>query len=125
MMKELDPASASEIQAYHSWMERHAPVDKAESRFLEHTTDLLAIARRRQSAASIVGGAAPVESAVLGLPLILLLLALPLMAFAVIPGLLGRLFVTMLLGLAQVAVIAQTDIAGVMSVREWTTCGSV
>ncbi|KAF2807965.1 uncharacterized protein BDZ99DRAFT_70007 [Mytilinidion resinicola] len=125
MMKELDPASADDIQAYHSWMERHAPVDKAESRFLEHRNDLLAIARRRRSSAGVVGGAGPVESAALGLPLMLVLLILPLMAFAVIPGLLGRLFIIVLIGLGQAAVVTQTDLVGIMAIREWAKCGSM
>ncbi|KAF2495691.1 hypothetical protein BU16DRAFT_461154 [Lophium mytilinum] len=132
MMKDLDPASADDIQAYHSWMERHAPVDKAESRFLEHRNDLLAIGRRKRSssagvagATGVVGGAGPVESAALGLLLMLVLLILPLMAFAVIPGLLGRLFIIVLIGMGQAAAVTQTDLVGLMSEREWAKCGSM
>lgn len=119
MLKNLDPANAEDVQAYHTWMERHAPIDQTESRFLDRKNDLLAVSRR---SANIVGGVKPHQSIAIGLPLLAML---PLMAFAAIPGLLGRLFSIILIGMVEVAVITSTELIDFMSVREWVVCASM
>ncbi|KAF2268637.1 hypothetical protein CC78DRAFT_540891 [Lojkania enalia] len=120
MLKNLDPANTEDIQAYHTWMERHGPVDQTESRFLERKNDLLAVSRRRS--ASTVGGARPHQSVAIGLPLLAML---PLMAFATTPGLLGRLFCIMLIGAVEVAVVVSTELIDMMTFREWAVCASI
>ena len=120
MIKNLDPANSEDLQVYRTWMEKHAPVDKFESRFLDHKNDLFSIARNKP--ASYASGVGPVQSAALGL---LLILVLPLLAFAMIPGLLGRLFIIILIGSAEVAVVASTGLVSLMTVKEWVTCASM
>ena len=101
-------------------MEKHAPVEKSESRFLDHKNDLFSVAHTKP--ASNVGGVGPVQSAVFGL---LLILVLPLLAFAMIPGLLGRLFIVILIGSAEAAVVASIELVSLMTVKEWVTCASM
>ncbi|KAF2477851.1 uncharacterized protein BDR25DRAFT_4530 [Lindgomyces ingoldianus] len=119
-VKNLDAANAEEIQAYRTWMEKHAPIELSETRFLDRKDDLLAISRRRS--ASNVGGVGPHQSAAIGLPLILVL---PLFSFALVPTLLGRLFIIILIGAAEVTVVASTELMGVMTIGEWVTCASM
>ncbi|KAF2739527.1 hypothetical protein EJ04DRAFT_426619 [Polyplosphaeria fusca] len=120
MLKNLDPASTEEVHAYHSWMEKHAPIDCSEARFLEQKDDLLAVSRRRSAAS--VGGAGLHQSMALGLPL---MAVLPLIALAVVPGVLGRLFVIVLIGSAEVGVVVSTELMGLLTVREWVVCASM
>ncbi|KAF2115209.1 hypothetical protein BDV96DRAFT_599578 [Lophiotrema nucula] len=123
MLKNLDPANTDDIQVYHTWMERHAPIDKAETRFLERKNDLLTVSRNttRRSASS-VGGVGLHQSMAIGLPLIAVL---PLIALAVVPGLLGRLFIIVLIGTAEVAVVVSTELIDFMTVQEWVICASM
>lgn len=75
------------------------------------------------TAETVVGGAGLVQSAVIGLPLILVL---PLMTFAVIPGLFGRVFILSLIGAGQVAVVSSTpELMGLMALKEWFFCASM
>lgn len=120
MIKNLDPANNEDLQVYRTWMEKHAPVEKFESQFLDHKNDLFSIARTKP--ASNASGVGPVQSAGLGL---LLILVLPLLAFAMIPGLLGRLFIIILIGSAEVAVVASTELISLMTVKEWVICASI
>lgn len=121
MVKDVDTAGTEDIQAYRSWIEKRTPIDYAETRFLQHSTDLLAVTRRRS--ASTVGGVPSHQSAAIFLPLILVL---PLMAFAIVPGLLGRLFVLVIIGGGIIKVIMSTkELLDLMTSREWTGCVSV
>lgn len=121
MLQNLDAAKMEDIQAYRAWMERRAPIDYAETRFLERRTDLLAVSRRRS--ASAVGGVSSHQSAAIWLPLILVL---PLMAFAIVPGLLGRLIVLLLIGAGILKLVTSTkELMELMTTREWAGCFSV
>jgi hypothetical protein len=136
MVKSLDPASADEIQAYRAWLEKHAPIETAEARFLERKDDLLAVAPQRRAtnnssgggggAAAAAGGGGggvgPHQRAAVGLPLIAVL---PLMSFGIVPGLLGRLFIVSLIGAGEVLVVTSSELMGLMSVREWFVCASM
>ncbi|KAF2197064.1 hypothetical protein GQ43DRAFT_381852 [Delitschia confertaspora ATCC 74209] len=134
MKKNLAPADPSEIRAYHKWMQKHAPIEQTETRFLEHKDDLLNLSGRNQTdsesttatatATGGVGGVAGLaQSAVIGLPLILVL---PLMAFALIPGLLGRLFIIGVVGAVEVAVVTSSvELMGFMTVKEWLYAASM
>jgi uncharacterized membrane protein len=128
MLKNLDTPTSEEIHAYHAWMEKHSPLDRTESLFLSRKTDLLSLTQRRRPVISTaVGGvgAGPgtgPKSAAIGFPLILVL---PLMAFAVVPGVLGRLFMLILIGVAELMLVTSTELMDLMSVREWVICSSV
>ena len=115
-MKNMDSARTDDIQAYRTWIERHSPIDHAEARFLEHKSDLLAVSQRHRSA-SIVGGANGRQSAAIWLPIILVL---PLMAFAIVPGLAGRLLVLSLIGAAVMKLVTTTEeLTEWMTMQEW------
>lgn len=126
MLKNLDTPSIEEIHAYQTWMEKCSPLDHMESLFLSRKTDLLSLTRQRRSTiVSTVGGAGAgigSQSASIGLPLILVL---PLMAFAVVPGLLGRLFMLVLFSAAEVMLVTSTELMDLMSVRQWVAGFSV
>lgn len=121
MVKTLDPANAEDVQAYRSWMEARTPIDHMETRFLEHKNDLLIVSEG--GPASTVGSVTPRQSGAIWLPLVLVL---PLMAFAIVPGLLGRLVILALTGAAIMKLIASTkELMDMMTVREWAGCFSV
>ncbi|KAF2445931.1 hypothetical protein P171DRAFT_276231 [Karstenula rhodostoma CBS 690.94] len=121
MVTTLDPAKAEDVQAYRSWMEKRTPIDHAETRFLEHKKDLLTVSEG--GSASTVGGVTRRQSGAIWVPLVLVL---PLMAFAIVPGLLGRLVILCLTGGAMVKLIASTkELMDMMTAREWAGCFSV
>jgi hypothetical protein len=121
-MKSLDAASTDEIEAYRSWLEKHAPIEPAEARFLERKDDLLALSRRRSSESSAGPTVGPLHRAAVSLPLIAVL---PLMVYAIVPGLLGRLFILSLIGTAEIMVVTSSELMGLMTVREWFICASM
>lgn len=98
-------------------MRKHTPVDKTEARFLEHEQDLVAVVNHQRS-----GGSSTTQSTTLCLPL---LCVLPLVAFAVITGFLRRVFVLLVVGVAETVVVSSTDLGRLMSVRDWTGCAIV
>ena len=128
MLTNLDAPNTEEIRSYHTWMEKHSPIDRTESLFLSHKTDLLSLRRRRMSATNTTVGGAGVgagvglQSAVIGFPLILVM---PLLAFAIVPGLLGRLCMLILIGTGELMLLTSTELIDLMSVKEWALCSSV
>lgn len=120
MSKEMDAAQPKDIQAYRAWLEERKPIDYAETRFLQHSSDLLAVSRR---SANTGGGASSHQSAAIFLPLILVL---PLMAFAIVPGLLGRLFILVVIEGGIIKIVMSTkELLELMTPREWAGCVSV
>lgn len=121
MVKSLDAAKTDHVQAYRSWMEKRRPIDSRETRFLEHDNDLLRVAERRS--ASAVGGAGLGQSGATWLPLVLVL---PLMMFAIVPGLVGRLVMVGLTGAATMQLMVSCkEVRETMAPREWVGCFSV
>lgn len=119
-MKNLDPARTEDVESYRRWMDRCAPIDDAESGFLERKDDLLAVSRTKPVQAT--AGEQPHSTAV-WLPLVLVL---PLMAFAIVPGLLGRLFVLLLIGASELRLITSTpELMKLMTVQEWAGTASM
>jgi hypothetical protein len=120
LLKELDPANPEDIQAYRAWMEKRAPIDHAETRFLERKNDLLAVSRG--ACVSTTRGGHD-QSAAVWVPV---LLAIPLLAFAIVPSLSGRLVVIALIGAAEARLVTSTpELIGYMAVREWTVAASL
>ena len=120
MASNSEAANGKDIEAYRSYVEKR--IDPRETRFLEHSMDLVAVSRRRGSV-STVGGAGHGQSAAIGLPLILVL---PLMVFGIVPGLLGRLFIMVLMGAAEVRMVTSTpELMELMTIKEWAVCASV
>lgn len=101
-------------------MEKRAPIEHAETRFLERKHDLLAVSRGR--IVSTTRGATD-QSIALWFALVLVL---PLLAFAIVPSLLGRLVVIALIGAAEARLVMSTpELMSYMSVREWAAAASV
>jgi hypothetical protein len=109
------------VQSYREWMGEHKPIDSAEARFLERDSDLVAISR--QAPITAAKGAGHDYSAAVWFPLILVL---PLMAFAIVPTLLGRLVVIVLIvGVELKMVSSAPELRRLLSVQEWTAAVSV
>jgi hypothetical protein len=101
-------------------MEKREPIEYTETRFLERKNDLLAVSRRTTVSAAPDGQH---QSMAAWLPLILVL---PLMAFAIVPSLLGRLVVIALICAAEMRLITTTpELMGLMSMRGWSAGASV
>lgn len=105
---------------YRAWMDKRTPIDYAEARFLEKEKDLVAVSGR--SSVSNARGASHHHSAAVWFPLTL---TLPLMAFAIVPSLLGRLVVIVLIGGADLMLVTSTpELMGFMTIQEWTAAAS-
>jgi hypothetical protein len=123
----MDPASAEDIQAYRTWMEKRAPIDVAETRFLERKNDLLAVSRRTAVVSTAPGGGGgrgqPQTSDVIWLAMALML---PLLAFAIVPSLLGRLVVIGLIAAAEVRQVTLTpELMNYMTIQEWSVAAAM
>lgn len=117
LVKELDASTTEDVQAYRAWIDKRAPIDYAETRFLAREQDLVVVSRKSVATASPVV-VAHHHSAAVWFPLTL---TLPLMAFAIVPGLLGRLVVITLLCGAELWMVRVTpELVGFMSTQEWT-----
>jgi hypothetical protein len=102
-------------------MDEHDPIDFAESQFIERDDDLVAITRKPSPTTEIVG--ASQQSAAVWFPLTLVL---PLMAFAIVPSLLGRIVVVVLIVAAEMKIVSETpELRGFMGSREWSVAASV
>lgn len=127
MVKGMEAAEVEDVQAYQAWMEKHRPVDGVETQFLQHQRDLVAVSRKRAAAAAaearLASGGTVRQSAAIWLPLVVVS---PLMAFAIVPGLAGRLVVLGMIGAAMVHLLTTTqETRELMTGREWTGCFSV
>lgn len=109
------------MHAYRAWIEKREPIDYVETRFLERKHDLLAVSRTRS--VSTARGVSHHHSAAVWFPLTLVL---PLMAFAIVPSLLGRLVVIVLIGGLELKLVTSTpELKSFMTVQEWTTAAAV
>lgn len=101
-------------------MDKRTPIDFSEARFLDRENDLVAVSRK--SSISTARGAGHHHSAAVWFPLTL---TLPLMAFAIVPSLLGRLVVIVVIGAAELKLVTSTpELLGFMSIQEWTAAAS-
>jgi hypothetical protein len=120
LLKELDPASPEDIQSYRAWIEKRVPIDHTETRFLERKNDLLAVSRGASVSTTRSGQD---QNAIVWLPI---LLAVPLLAFAIVPNLSGRLVVIALIGAAEAWLVTSTpQLMSYMSVRDWAAVASL
>jgi hypothetical protein len=103
-------------------MDEHEPVDYTESQFIERDSDLVAISRK-PSTVDKAESAGTHRSAVVWFPLTLVL---PLMAFAIVPSLLGRVVVIVLIVGGVMKLVTETpELMRFMSSREWGVAASV
>lgn len=129
-------------------------MEKSELRFLNHSDDLLAVGKSAGSSSQKVtkspsppeldvpepkkidpepvkeeepkvAGDQTTDSFKLvfsGLPLVLLL---PIIAFAIIPGIMARMAMMTLIGLAEATVVTNTELVNLMDPQNWITCASM
>lgn len=114
LLKEMDPSTTEDVKAYRAWMDKRTPIDSAETQFLARQQDLVVVSRT----SAVV---ADQQSATVWFPLIL---CLPLLAFAIVPSLLGRLTViTLVCGAAMRMVTVTSELTRFLSWHEWTVAG--
>ena len=115
--KDTEPPKIEQVEEYQQWMSKHQPVHEFEARFLQRSGDLIV-----PGTSSKKGSERPsLQAAFAYLPIPLML---PLLLFAVIPNLAGRLLVTALIAMAAFIVAATTCIRQLMPMREWAVCGA-
>ncbi|KAF5849441.1 hypothetical protein GGP41_006376 [Bipolaris sorokiniana] len=131
MSSKLRPAGEDDVARYREWMNEHEPIDYAESRFLERASDLVAVPRLAAATTSTTAtmaaageqGAGHHQSAAVWFPFIL---AVPLLAFTIVPSLLGRLVVIVLIvGMELKIVSSAPEIQRFLSLQEWKAAASV
>ncbi|PZD46972.1 PAT1 domain containing protein [Pyrenophora tritici-repentis] len=121
MSKELDRPTTKDIKAYRDWMDENEPLDYAESQFIERDSDLVAIPRKAPIKTAPV--ADQDQSAAVWFPLTLVL---PLMAFATVPSLVGRLLVLVAIVGAELKLVKSTpELKSFMSTQEWNAAASM
>ncbi|KAI9860296.1 MAG: hypothetical protein M1813_006185 [Trichoglossum hirsutum] len=123
LVKNLDPASKEDIKRYKHWMTKHNPIAEPEARFLHEEADLLSVMRSNKLPEKPAPTRlSPRWSFLLGDGYMLVIAAavlLPILAFVVVPGYLGRLAFVATVALATVALLGETKIACMMGGWEW------
>ncbi|CAN9468114.1 unnamed protein product [Alternaria alternata] len=137
--KSLEQAPAQAIQDYREWMDEHDPVDETESSFLEQDEDLVTIGPRKPavstptttatatgtSTATPAAGQDAPQSAPPAITFPLLLI-LPLVAFAIVPSLLGRIIVIGLAVGMEGKIVRETpQLMRLLSLRNWSVAAAV
>jgi len=121
MSKQLDRPTSKDIAAYRDWMDENEPLDYAESQFIERDSDLVAIPRKVSVKPARDGEEG--QSAAVWFPLTLVL---PLMTFAIVPSLVGRLVVIVAIVGAELKLVGSTpELKSFMSTQEWNAAASM
>jgi hypothetical protein len=144
-MSNLETAQSVDIQSYRAWFEKRVPIDRKEGEYLIREKDLITLTplgsrpieqkmdqKTEESLAEmpeqIIADSEDVPSdlfvqlAPLILPMILLL---PILAFAIIPNLAGRLLVTIIIAAVHIAITISSGVYGILSPREWMLSASM
>jgi hypothetical protein len=102
-------------------MDEHEAVNYVEAQFLEREADLVAIPQKAFTTGA--RGSGQHNSAAVWFPLTLIL---PLMAFAIVPSLLGRVVVIAVIVGAELKLVTTTpELKRFMSTQEWNAAASV
>jgi hypothetical protein len=115
------PARNPDIAAYRAWMEENAPIERLETRFLNHEQDLMAVSKPRSSAPHDPPRLLNVRHA----SVVLSILALfPLLAITVVSSLFTRMFVVFLVGFAGIGMASSVGLASGVD-RDFALCVSM
>ena len=115
-------------------MDEHEPVDETESQFLEREADLVSVVPRKPSSPTIRATASTAvptagekqSAAPLSAITFPLVLVLPLMAFAIVPSLLGRcIVIALMVAVASRLVVLTPKLLGLMAMREWSVAATM
>ncbi|OJJ39280.1 hypothetical protein ASPWEDRAFT_150280 [Aspergillus wentii DTO 134E9] len=120
VLRSLPPASEKDIESYRSWMGEKHPIVAAETRFLDHDSDLVSLAPRvtQQSTTAPVYSAIAVAAAAI---------LLPLLAFSMIREFSGRLIIVTIVGGATSAIAGNysTGAERLVDARDGWRCATV
>lgn len=131
----IDKASSEEIDNYRKFVGEHATIDKTELQFLDKAPDLVSISSptkaaqvvddEKHSTAEIISrfladhNIHPAAAA-FGFAALLTLLV-----FALLPGFAIRLVLLIIIGAAEAAVVASTELVDTLPSNDWVTWGAV
>lgn len=118
VLQTLPKASERDIKNYRTWMKEKAPVAAAETRFLDHNDDLVALLSRPGSSTTPVYSAIVIASASI---------LMPLLAFSMISEFTGRLIVVTIVGGAAAAIASNysTGAERLVDSRDGWRCATV
>jgi hypothetical protein len=128
--RECVGAERDQVAIYREWMRTKAPIHEIETKFLESENDLIVPGATPPQPSPPHPPAAAADTGLLAvrhvaaftcLPLTLML---PLLLFAIIPTLAGRLTATLLISIGAVLVAATTRIRNLLPAHEWAVCGA-
>ncbi|KAB8074689.1 hypothetical protein BDV29DRAFT_117466 [Aspergillus leporis] len=100
VLQTLPSASDKDIDTYRNWMDENSPIALAETRFLDHSKDLVSLASRAVSSPTPVFSAIIIASAAI---------LLPLLAFSMISEFSGRLLIVAVVGGAASAIASKSS----------------
>lgn len=125
LSKDSRPAEVGQVATYREWMEKKSPIHDMEIKFLQNEKDLVqpGMAQSVQPVQVLSSQQQSSKHAAV-LSFLPVALMLPLLLFSIIPTLVGRLVVTMLIGIGAFLVAATTTrIRHMMPLNEWAVCG--
>ena len=96
-------------------MSENHPVDEAEAAFLKDEQDLVVLPRKKVETSIVTTSAAIVP----------FMLLLPLVAFAVIPNFLGRVFTITVVAMTQWMMGSTMHVRHMLTIQEWIACTGV
>lgn len=116
-MKSLEPATHADITTYRQWITRHTPIAAQEARFLDKEADLLSVTPQ---SASKTTTALKTQNKQLETPIIVVAFFLisSIIVFKVVPRILGRLLISVMIGLAALTILYPGALTSMCSIRE-------
>lgn len=120
-MKSFSPAQNPDVAAYRSWMDENAPIERLETRFLNHEQDLIALSNGpRESPAT-----RPLLNPRHIMIIFGVLVLLPLLAFSFVLGFFARISVVLVVGCGALAVISSSGLADTLPLNEFAAGASM
>ncbi|KAL9624496.1 MAG: hypothetical protein Q9160_001160 [Pyrenula sp. 1 TL-2023] len=116
---QLQMAHPEDVEEYHSWLMETHSIDLQETKFLDHTEDLVAVGRPRSHHSRQQSAIQMVVMTVAGSIMI------PLLAFSVIPSYLPRIFVVVFTGLGLTRISYLEKAQELIQPEQFRTCLSV
>ncbi|KAF2436124.1 hypothetical protein EJ08DRAFT_226949 [Tothia fuscella] len=115
-------AKATDISAYRAFMEKNAPIEALESRFLAHEQDLMALSRVGWEESSSTPASSIVNPKQATLSLCILVL-LPLLAFVVVKDFFARFIIVMVVAVSGM-VVSSTDLGNELIPTQYFNFGA-
>jgi len=97
------PAKKADVAAYRCWMEKNAPIDQAETRFLNQENDLVALTARSRGP-PLASSSGPINLRQARL-VVILAVVLPAVTMTLVSGVVSKIVVTGVLVCASIVVL--------------------